>query len=175
MDSDVTMYKSFNDLLTLPYFIGQDYTHAFETAVIGAEKGIPWIGRVLERYQDRPFIKADGSYDTMPLPLVFYEELKSNYLFYKLHSLKMYPLDNTIINVFDKDFFNSRNSIMVKRTCKSYCAHNFAGSWTTTNTNLKTCIQTKLPKWLLNIYFYIAHRTFNRKTIGKYEPKFKNK
>lgn len=175
LDSDVTMYKSFNDLLTLPYFIGQDYTHAFETAVIGAEKGIPWIGKILERYTERSFIKTDGSFDTMPLPLVFYEELKSNYLFYKLHSLKVYSLDNTIINVFDKDFFNSRNNIQARKTSKSYCAHNFAGSWSSTNTNLKSRIQRNLPKWILSIYFYIAHRTFNKRVIGKYEPKFENK
>ena len=41
LDSDVEVLRSFNDLLTLPYFIGYESKQYFEAAVIGAEKGNP--------------------------------------------------------------------------------------------------------------------------------------
>ena len=43
LDSDVIVYKSFDDLLNLPYFIGQAYERQFETAITGAERGLKWI------------------------------------------------------------------------------------------------------------------------------------
>lgn len=90
MDSDVFVYKSFNDLLILPYFIGQDYERAFEPAIIGAEKGTKWIKQVLERYKNRCFVRPDGSFDTEPLPRVFYHQLVGKYNFIKLHKLLEY-------------------------------------------------------------------------------------
>lgn len=172
LDSDVIIYKSFNDLLSLPYFIGQDYTRAFEAAVIGAEKGTKWIGDILLRYDNRPFIKENGGYDVTPLPQIFYHCLNNKYKFYKLHRVEYYQFAPTYIYVFDNDFFNSRNSIGVRQTKKSFCAHNYAGSWTKKEPTIKNRIKRILPKWLLNIYFTIAHHTFNKKRIGKFEPVF---
>lgn len=47
LDSDVIVYKSFNNLLHLPYFIGEDQCSNFEPAIIGTEKKNPWIKCVL--------------------------------------------------------------------------------------------------------------------------------
>jgi Mannosyltransferase OCH1 and related enzymes len=57
LDSDVTVYKSFDDLLDRPYFIGEDYLHCFEPAIIGAEKGCEWIKTVLDYYENRHFFR----------------------------------------------------------------------------------------------------------------------
>ena len=175
LDSDVIVYKSFNELLCLPYFIGQDYTRSFEVAVIGAEKRTTWIGEVLKRYQNRPFVKSDGTFDMLTLPEVFYQQLNLKYKFYKLHKFEKYESNATKIYVFDKDFFNSRNSVQVNRTPKSYCAHCYAGSWMTEKNDWKSKFKQILTLGLLNIYFIISHHTFNRDRIGRYEPKFENK
>lgn len=175
LDSDVVVYKSFDELLCLPYFIGQDYTRSFEAAVIGAEKGTTWIGEVLKRYQNRPFIKPDGTFDMIPLPEIFYQQLNMKYKFYKLHKLERYESDAIKIYVFDKDFFNSRNSVQARRTPKSYCAHCYAGSWTTRKSDWKSKFKRIIPLWLLNVYFTISHHTFHRDRIGRHEPKFENK
>jgi len=73
LDSDVVVYKSFNDLLELPYFIGEDYVHCFEPAIIGAEKGTPWLLDVLKRYEGLSFIREDGLYNMRGLPYVFHD------------------------------------------------------------------------------------------------------
>lgn len=171
LDSDVLMYKSFNDLLELPYFIGQDYEHCFEAAIIGAEKGTAWLGEVLTRYDNRPFVKADGNLDTEVLPRVFLWQLQNKYKFYRLHRLVSYKDNGKDFYVFDRDFFNSRNSCQPRKTKKSYCVHNYAGTWMPKGTDLKSRIKRNIPKWLLNIYFQIAHHTFNRARVHMYEPK----
>lgn len=175
LDSDVIVYKSFNDLLSLPYFIGQDYTRGFEAAIIGAEKGTFWIGEILKYYKNRSFLKDDKTLDMLPLPQIFYQCLNNQYKFYKLHKFESYISDSKRIYVFDKDFFNSRNSVQVRKTKKSYCAHNYAGSWTTEKKHIKSRIKQICPKYLLNIFFTISHHTFNKKRLGRFEPKFENK
>ena len=170
LDSDVLMYNSFDDLLHLPYFVGQDYEHCFEAAVLGAEKGTLWIGEILEHYSDRAFIKEDGTLDTLPLPRIFLEILSEKYRFYRLHKLVDYAKSDFDFFIFDRDFFNSRNSCQARKTKKSYCAHNYAGTWTEKDSSLKARIKYFMPKWLLNIFFTISHNTFNRKRVHMYEP-----
>lgn len=170
LDSDVLIYKSFDDLLHLPYFIGQDYEHCFEAAVIGAEKGTIWIGEVLEYYDGKHFVKSDGTFDTIPLPMIFYGELSEKYHFVRLHKLVDYDISDTVYYIFDRDFFNSRNSCQSRKTKKSYCTHNYAGAWTDKEDSLKSRIKRSIPKWLLNIFFTIYHNTINRKRIHMYEP-----
>lgn len=176
LDSDVIMYKSFNELLTLPYFVGQSYSGAFEAAVIGTEKGAKWIDDVLKRYTDRPFVKNDGSFDTVELPKVFANRLNEKYRFVKLSKYIEYSNDN-LFYLFDKDFFNSRNAIKVCRTPKSFCAHNYVGSWLKAQSkpSTKAKIRNLLPDCLVNVYFSVMHGVIKRKEIRKYEPAFEKK
>ena len=104
LDSDVVMYKSFDELLSLPYFIGQSYTGAFEAAVIGAEKSTNWVADVLRRYDNRHFVKEDGTFDMEELPKVFSHMLNEKYKFYRLHKVEQYDTDDNMIYLFDKDF-----------------------------------------------------------------------
>lgn len=172
LDSDVIVYKSFNDLLELPYFIGQDYTGAFETAIIGTEKQMPWIKDILDYYQNKTFIKEDKNINNTPLPIIFYNCLHQKYLFKKADYNNKYKNERYLIYIFNKDFFNSRNSIGIKKTKKSYCAHNYAGSWINNKNDLKSKIQKLIPKKLLSIYFYITHHTINKKAIRKHKLLF---
>ena len=83
LDSDVIVYKSFDELLRLPYFIGHDQIGGFEAAVIGAEKGCRWIKDVLDYYEGRQFVKNDGSLDIESLPVIFHHQLvEKTYKFY---------------------------------------------------------------------------------------------
>lgn len=170
LDSDVLVYKSFDELLMLPYFIGQDYERCFEAAVIGAEKGCDWIGKILEYYKNRHFVCADGNLDMKPLPQIFYDQLKDCYSFIRLHKVCEYTNSPKNFWIFDKDFFNSRNSCQSRKTKKSFCAHNYAGTWVVRK-GAKTKIKQMIPIWLLNLYFTISHNTFNKDALGRFEPK----
>lgn len=167
LDSDVMMYKSFDELLHLPYFIGQDYTGHFEAAVIGAEKGSKWIGEILDYYTDRSFVKEDGSLDTLPLPKIFAKILGEKYQFKKASIDEPYIDDDNIMYVFSRDYFNSRDSMGAKMTPKSFCAHNYAGTWVDKKTDLKSRIKRMIPKSILRQYFNFSHRTYRKKHITK--------
>lgn len=172
LDSDVIVYKSFNDLLELPYFIGHDQIRGFEAAVIGAEKGNSWIKDILDSYQGKSFITGDGSYDMLPLPCRFHHVLTGlGYRFTCLHQYKNYNSVDKHLYVFDGDFFNSRNAIEVRRTKKSYCAHNYAGSWSKKTTGFKT-VKAYIPKWLLKIIYVVGQKTWARHKYAWFQIPF---
>ncbi len=129
MDSDVLVYKSFNDLLDLPYFVGEDFVHCFEAAVIGAEPGIQWIRDILDRYYGLPFINEDGSYNMRGLPYVFHDRLHPRYRFERVRKGEKYDNDPDVLKVFPSDYFNSRDHVGIIKTNDSYCSHNYMGSW----------------------------------------------
>ena len=172
LDSDVIVYKSFNDLLELPYFIGHDQIRGFEAAVIGAEKGCSWIKDILDSYQGKSFITDDGSYDMLPLPCRFHHVLTGlGYRFTCLHQYYNYNSVDKHLYVFDGDFFNSRNAIEVRRTKKSYCAHNYAGSWSKKTTEFNN-VKAYIPKWLLKIIYVVGQKTWARHKYAWFQIPF---
>jgi len=174
LDADVLVYKSFNDLLHLPYFIGHDQIRGFEAAVIGAEEGCQWIKDVLDTYKDKTFTKEDGSYDILPLPCKFHHVLVDlGYKFHCLHELRQYDAKDRELYVFDGNFFNSRNAIEVRQTKKSYCAHNYVGSWQAINKGAKT-LKDSLPKWLLKAIYTIGQKTWARRKYAWFQIPFED-
>ena len=154
LDSDVLVYKSFNDLLDLPYFIGEDIVHCFETAVIGAEKGNLWIKKIMNRYLDRPFIKEGGDYDVRTLPSVFHDELAHNFNFKLIKSKNDFQNATNLINVFPYKFLNSGDFVGIKQYKNSYCSHNYEGSWINVYHQKKHKMKMKrsIPRFILNTY-----------------------
>lgn len=172
LDSDVIVYKSFDDLLSLPYFIGHDQIRGFEAAVIGAEKGCRWLKDILDTYQDKSFITEDGDYDMLPLPCRFHHVLVDlDYKFFQLHNNEPYEVRDKVMYVFDGDFFNSRNAVEVRQTKKSYCAHNYAGSWQKKGSR-KNGVKDYLPKWLLRCIYVIGQKTWARKKYAWFQIPF---
>ncbi len=171
LDSDVIVYKNFDNLLHLPYFIGHDQIRGFEAAVIGAEKGCKWIKDIFDTYQEKEFIMEDGSYDLLPLPCRFHHVLTGlHYIFYRIHKIAPYTTNDKRLYVFDGDFFNSRNAVEVRKTKKSYCAHNYAGSWQ--KKRGQRGLKHLLPKWMLNTIYYIGQRTWARKKYAWFQIPF---
>lgn len=152
LDSDVIVYKSFNNLLHLPYFIGEDQCNGFEPAIIGSEKRNIWIKHLLDRYNGRHFIGESGNLDMLTLPVVFYQVLSRYYKFRRFNNRKKEEyVEKDSIYVFSKKHFNSRNHIGVKKTKYSYCSHAYKGSWMEKNNNIKNKIKNLLPRWILNL------------------------
>ena len=133
LDSDVEVLRSFNDLLTLPYFIGYESKQYFEAAVIGAEKGNPFIGDVLAYYKDRHFVKENGSLDIQIMPEVMLNVTNSKWKRVLINEISDFINDPTIINVFPYDWFSPIDSTgkrYVLRVSKNtYCIHHFASAW----------------------------------------------
>lgn len=168
LDSDVMVYKSFNDLLNLPYFIGQDFVGAFEPAIIGTEKESNWIKEVMNFYIGRAFINPDETLNIKNLPVVFFEQLYRNYNFKNITDIKDFYNDSSIFNLFPARFFNGRNNIKPKKYPESYCSHMFANSWTdkVSNKDLKTF----LPSKLLDLIYGFNYHFLRKKLVHFYDP-----
>ena len=131
LDSDVEVVKPFDDLLSLPYFIGKEKCTNLEPAIMGSEKGWELMNRMLSYYSDRHFIKPDGSFDMKPMPLII-NEIAQDFLSYKLISnINDFSFDTSVLSVFNADFFSPKISHVpeVNVTKDTYSVHHFEASW----------------------------------------------
>lgn len=168
LDCDVLMYKPFDDLLQLPYFLGEDRVHYFEPAIIGAEAGTPWIADILSHYTNRTFQLSKGVYDLTELPKVFIDRLSPKWKFQIVTNYKdTTPQDPEVIRVFSYHFFNSRNFVQPVRYRQSYCSHCFAGSWLREKEH--SSYKLFLPKWLLNMLHWLFYHLYNHYSISHHQ------
>lgn len=165
LDMDVEVLHSFNPLLRLHSALCYENNGTvIEAATMGAEKKSEWVGRCLDYYRDRSFVKEDGTYDMVPLPQIIMSILKKNY---KPQSVKSIDdairLDNNnnVIPILSSDFFSPKSytSGKIKITSNSYSIHHFHGTW--------------LPWYVLmekriSYLLHIRYRDFlNRKVFNK--------
>ena len=135
LDSDVEVLKAFDELLDLPYFVGAEKAQTPEAAIIGAEKGCDWIKQCLDYYQNRLFVKEDGSLDIRKLPEIMVEQLG------KLKPLRVLSLEDSLnirnldmqkeVLVFNDMFFSPKvfDSREVEITPYTYAIHHYQNSW----------------------------------------------
>lgn len=165
LDMDVEVLHSFNPLLQLNSALCYENNgKVIEAATMGTEKKSEWVGRCLDYYRDRSFVKEDGTYDMVPLPQIIMSILKKSY---KPQSVKSIDdairLDNNnnVIPILSSDFFSPKSyaSGKIKITSNSYSIHHFQGTW--------------LPWYVLmekriSYFLHIRYRDFlNRKIINK--------
>ncbi|MBO1512360.1 glycosyltransferase family 32 protein [Metabacillus bambusae] len=127
LDTDVEVFKPFDDLLHHESFWGFEQENYIATSTIGANKGNPIIEIFLNSYVDKPFIKDDGSFDDLTNVAIVtkilqelglktngeYQELKDNGTFYPQTYFSPY------------DYINCRKFI----TENTYAMHHFYKSW----------------------------------------------
>ena len=135
LDSDVEVLKSFDDLLDLPYFMGAEKAGTPEAAIIGAEKGCDWVKQCLDYYQDRLFVKDDGSFDIRKLPEIMNEQIQ---LLKPLRTLSIEESKNIRgidlekeVLLFNDAYFSPKvfDSREVEITPYTYAIHHYQNSW----------------------------------------------
>lgn len=118
LDMDIEVVKKFDDLLSMKYMFAYEnkVQTGIEAGCFGAEKDNPFLKKCLDYYQNRHFIKPDGSFDTLPLPQIMKRVMSEN---------------NFDYTIFNHNFFTAKSfdTGVVKVTDETYCIHNFAGSW----------------------------------------------
>ena len=134
LDSDVEVLKSFDELLHLPYFIGEEQGGNIELAVMGCEKGWDFLGEMLAYYKERHFLIDDG-YDMITLPCIMSEVIRNKYQYRSIKELSDFKteskIENNNLNVFKPEYFSPKypNSFRCDCTNKTYAIHHFAASW----------------------------------------------
>jgi polysaccharide biosynthesis protein cpsM(V) len=132
LDSDVEVLKSYDDLLNLPYFIcSENSPGGIEAATLGAEKDCQWLKECIKRYDDRPFVKNDGSLDTQVLPIILEKYICQHYNMVKVNTPLQVKRDEHNIYVLPYDFFSPKSytTKKISITGNTYSIHHFAGSW----------------------------------------------
>ena len=134
LDTDVEVFKRFDDLLDNDSIWGFEQENYIATSTIGAAKGNKIIGEFLSLYKDRQFTKEDGSYDDLTNVAIvtkMLEEkgLKMNGKYQKIDGATFYP--QTYFSPYD--YINCRKFI----TDDTYCMHHFYKSWLPYKTRLK--------------------------------------
>lgn len=75
LDSDVEVFKSFTPLLKNSFFSGHDIDRTkkvagVQGAIMGAEPNHPFLNEFFKYYQDRHFIREDGTNDIVVIPII---------------------------------------------------------------------------------------------------------
>lgn len=151
MDVDFEVYRPFDDLMDkYPAFAGYEGSkrNPVMQGVIASEPHGAWVRDMLATYEDRTFIKADGSLDLTPNTSYFTDRLESqgfipdgkekdvwvkNMFF--LHVLPVWAFCPVLTTGEDL------------RTEETYCEHKGLGSWNTYS-NWRTRLAKRLsPQW----------------------------
>lgn len=141
LDSDVMLYESFNDLLSLPFFIGRENSvHYGANSTIcyltshcfGGEKGHPFLKEMLEYYENIHFIKCKSHNVPNKLRLDMTIEPYIQSVFAQKYGYDWNYRKNfkqvltNGISVFPSECFDCTSKSF---SGKKYCKHLALGSW----------------------------------------------
>ena len=98
MDTDVEVVRSLDEFLVHKGFSGFERGVFIPTGIMASEKGFPLFEKLLDYYKDRPFIKEDGSLDTVTNSVIITNILKklgfcANNQFQEIEDFALYPTD----------------------------------------------------------------------------------
>ncbi|MFN7250055.1 MAG: glycosyltransferase family 32 protein [Anaerobacillus sp.] len=127
LDTDVEVFKSFDDLLHHNSFWGFEQGNYIATSTIGSQKGNQLIKIFLDSYQDRKFLKDDGSLDELTNVAVISKILTDQGLTLSGQRQEIEGLGTFYPQTFFSpyDYINCRKFI----TNDTYAMHHFYKSW----------------------------------------------
>lgn len=162
LDSDVEVLKSFDDLLHLPYFIGEEQIpNSIEAATMGAEKGHPLFKYLLDYYEGRHFVRPDGSLDTRTLPSIMNEIINSKFHVVRIASPAFFDRSPDSLSLLPKDYFSPMHwdTHEVECTKNTYSIHHFTASWHSEEDRFMNEVRNKLyflPKRVATVLAYVV-------------------
>ena len=130
MDTDVEVCKNLDPLLEYAAVSGYESKTSIQTGTMAACRGNEWIGMLLRDYDNRHFLKDDGSYVLTTNVKVITKLTQEKYRLYLDGSEKRFG-DNNVILPFDYLCAKSYHTGAVTVTEKTYTIHHFTGSWLT--------------------------------------------
>jgi hypothetical protein len=135
MDTDVEVLKPLDPLLLHEAFSGFEDERFLQSGTMGAAPQHHWISMLLQDYDDRSFIRQDGSFDmttntAVISKLTMRDGLVLNGEEQTIAGVVFYP--RTYFSPYD--YINGGNYI----TGESYTIHHFAQSWLPAHVRLKS-------------------------------------
>lgn len=121
MDADVEVHKPLDRFLIHRAFTGHETDDLMVTAVMGAEKGHPWIGRLLNYYNTAVF-------DRMTPNTNIITDLSRDIVERHIYGFR-YLQDGVVIYPVDTFCGFDHTALKPIITDNSYASHLFAGTW----------------------------------------------
>ena len=128
LDSDVELFRPLDSLLNNNAFIGFEDDQLLSLGVLGSESGHPWIKKLLDYYNDIPFVRDDGSFDTTPNTFIVTRMTQEDLA---LQLVQSEQLLKHRVRVYPRTFFSPKD-FKTGRVCISsdtYSIHHFSSSW----------------------------------------------
>ncbi len=145
LDTDVELVKPLDDLLFQKAFIGYHHGDRIQMWVLGFEKGNPWIKRMLDYYNERPFIRTDGSVDDEPNTFIVTNLSEQEFGFriadkpdYLAGDIRIYP-----VHYFDPPVLLPGNRGLSPET---YAIHHYNGAWKSEELQKKERLNKRIQK-----------------------------
>lgn len=158
MDTDVEVFKPFDDLLHYSAFAGFEGSKHLPvgTCVMASEAHGLWVGEQLEHYQTRHFIKPDGSFDmTTNVQFISSKMCENGFV------QDGKEQDYKDLHVFPVDFFSPRQTTgEYIRTKNTYCDHLGMSSWADSSRSWKDIIAKVVGKKMMPRLIKIKRRLF---------------
>lgn len=136
LDTDVEVFKPFDDLLGRDAFAGFEGSKHLPigTCVMASKAKGFWVSEMLDAYRDRHFIKEDGSYD-LTTNVQFITSIMCGQGFVPIGEEQ----DYRDLHIFPVDYFSPRHTTgEYCRTENTYCDHLGMGTWTESDKGWKT-------------------------------------
>lgn len=151
LDCDVEVLKNFNDLLHLPYFMGSEKNSFIEAAIFGAEKNSPWLPSIMAYYENRAFVREDGSFDKTVLPAIMKAQIQLTRHIKimddnELEQVSLLEKNENSFWLFPYDYFSPKDieTGKISTTINTYTIHHFASSWLPFSSKIRRKIMRKI-------------------------------
>lgn len=129
LDSDVRVFKRFDNFLSYGFFSGIEYFKptnyiAIEAAIMGSVRGHPFIKECLDLYSNIPFVRDDGLFDETTITVRMAQLAEDKWGF--LRSPKRQILRGNMLLCSPVTFTNPSGEFSKSKT---YALHLCNGSW----------------------------------------------
>ncbi len=158
MDVDFEVYRPFDDLMQYNAFAGCEGSKHLPVmmGVVASCAGGIWVKEMLDAYQNRHFIKPDGSFD-MTTNVQFITDIMSKNGFVQNGEEQDYE----DLHVFPVDYFCPRHTTgEYIRTNNTYCEHLGLGSWTETGGGWKAKVGRLVGSKNMTLLIKLKRRLF---------------
>lgn len=158
LDTDVEIFKSFNDLLSYDAFAGfEGSKHSpVGTCVMASKVNGLWVSEILGAYLNRHFVKEDGTFDLIT-NVQFITAMMCTQGFTPDGKEQNYK----DLHVFPVDYFSPRHTTgEYIQTEHTYCDHLGMGSWTGSGNGWKVKIGRMVGRKTMIVLIKLKRKLF---------------
>ena len=126
-DTDVEVLSSLDPFLGHNAFSGIENDKYITTGMMASEKDGMWVNELLDYYNGRHFVNADGTFDTTTNVKIISDITEKHGFIRK----NLYQDLLNCVTIYPKDYFCPKSYVdgKIRLTNNTVCIHHYSGSW----------------------------------------------